>query len=82
MAADAFNGTPSIRTFVIGVGGSLNALDGITAAGGTTEAFNVDYDPMATELFLDVLNAMRGAALLCAYLIQRRPKASRRTSIW
>jgi hypothetical protein len=74
VAAAAYNGTPSIKTFVIGVGGSLTALDGIAAAGGTTEAFNVDYDPMATELFLEALNTIRGVALPCTYQIPSPPR--------
>ena len=73
VAADAFNATPSIKTFVIGVGGSLDALDGIAAAGGTVEAFNVDYDDMATEQFVLALNTIRGAALPCVYQIPAPP---------
>ena len=73
VAADAFNATPSIKTFVIGVGGSLGALDGIAAAGGTAEAFNVDYDDMATEQFVQALNTIRGAALPCVYQIPDPP---------
>lgn len=73
VAADAFNSTPSIKTFVIGVGGSLNALDGIAAAGGTTEAFNVDYDDIATEQFVQALNTIRSVALPCVYLIPAPP---------
>jgi hypothetical protein len=73
VAADAFNATPSIKTFVIGVGGSLDALDGIAEAGGTVEAFNVDYDDMATEQFVQALNTIRGAALPCVYQIPPPP---------
>jgi hypothetical protein len=74
IAEAGFTGTPSIKTFVVGVGGSLIALDGIAAAGGTTEAFNVDFDPDATELFLDALNTIRGAALPCTYQIPPPPE--------
>ncbi|NUO52454.1 MAG: VWA domain-containing protein [Polyangiaceae bacterium] len=73
VAADAFAGTPSIRTFVIGVGGSLTALDALAAAGGTTEAFSMDYDPMAQEQFLEAMNTIRNAAVPCIYEIPPPP---------
>lgn len=73
IAADAFAGTPSIRTFVIGVGPSLDTLDGIAAAGGTTTAFHIDLDSMATQSFLDALNTIRGVALPCTYEIPPPP---------
>src|SRR5262249_37939780 len=38
IAASGLSAMPSIKTFVIGVGSSLQALDGIAAAGGTTTA--------------------------------------------
>jgi hypothetical protein len=63
------NGTPKILTFVIGVGGSVGALNGIAAAGGTTNAFMIDQDPNVQQAFLDALNTIQGQALPCAYLI-------------
>jgi hypothetical protein len=69
VAAAGFNGTPSIKTFVIGVGPALTNLDGIAAAGGTTKAFHVDTNAMATEDFVDALNTIRGAALPCTYQV-------------
>lgn len=67
VAADGFaNG---ILTFVIGVGSSLNALNGIAAAGGTMQAFLVDANANAGQAFLDALNAIRGTALSCSYKI-------------
>lgn len=74
VAAAGFNGMPSIKTFVIGVGGALSALDGIAAAGGTTTAFHVDLNTMATDEFVDALNAIRNAALPCTYQIPPPPQ--------
>jgi hypothetical protein len=73
IAAAGFGATPSIQTFVIGVGPALNALDGIAAAGGTTKAFHVDVNAMATQQFLAALNTIRGAALACTYQIPTPP---------
>jgi hypothetical protein len=73
IAAAGFAATPSIKTFVIGVGPSLGALDGIAAAGGTTQAFHVDVNTMATQEFLSALNTIRGAALACIYQIPAPP---------
>ncbi len=73
IAAAGLAATPSIKTFVIGVGPSLAALDGIAAAGGTTKAFHVDVNAMATQQFLSALNTIRGAALPCTYQIPAPP---------
>jgi hypothetical protein len=62
-------GMPKVLTFVIGVGNSLGALNGIAAAGGTGQAFIVDTNGNANQQFLDALNQIRGAALSCSYLI-------------
>ena len=67
IAAAAFAGTPSIRTFVIGIG-SVDALNGIAAAGGTGMAFITDQGNTQMQ-FLDALNAIQGTALACSYLI-------------
>jgi hypothetical protein len=69
IAANAFNGTPSIMTFVIGVGSSLTNLNGIAAAGGTQQAFLVDTNGNANQEFLAAMNAIRKAALGCVYAI-------------
>ncbi len=73
VAATAFAGTPSIKTFVIGVGPALTILDGIAEAGGTTSAFHVDLDADATDSFLEAMNTIRGAALPCTYEIPEPP---------
>jgi hypothetical protein len=68
IAAAGVNGSPSILSFVIGVGNVQN-LDAIAAAGGTQSAFIVDTNQNVTQQFLDALNAIKGAALGCAYSI-------------
>ncbi len=73
IAAAGLAGTPSVRTFVIGVGGALSNLDGIAAAGGTQSAYHVDLNPSATSDFLGAMNAIRGAALGCTYQIPAPP---------
>ncbi len=69
IAASAVAGTPKILTFVIGVGSSLSALNGIAAAGGTSSAFLVDTGGNTNQQFLDALNAIRRSALGCSYQI-------------
>lgn len=69
IAATALAGTPSIMTFVIGVGPSLSSLNGIAAAGGTTQAFLVDTGGNVNQQFLDAMNAIRHDALGCQYTI-------------
>jgi hypothetical protein len=69
IAANALAGTPSVMTFVIGVGPSLSSLNGIAAAGGTTAAFLVDTGGNVNQQFLDAMNAIRHAALGCQYQI-------------
>ena len=69
IAAAGVSGTPKVLTFVIGVGASTTALNGIAAAGGTTSAFLVDTTMNVNQQFLDALNKIRGTALGCNYTI-------------
>jgi len=69
IAAAGVAGTPKILTFVIGVGNSLTALNGIAAAGGTGQSFNVDTGANVNQQFLDAMNKIRGTALGCQYQI-------------
>jgi hypothetical protein len=65
VAASGVNSTPSVQTFVIGVGSSLTSLNAIAAAGGTGQAFIVDAangDP--TQQFLDALNMIRDSVTM------------------
>lgn len=71
VAKAAFEGTPSVPTFVIGVGTELTALDDIAAAGGTTAATLVDtsagVDTQAA--FVTALDNIRKRAIPCTYAI-------------
>jgi len=59
--------TPSVPTFVIGVGSNLSNLNAIAAAGGTGQAFLVE-DANATQQFIDALNSI-GQTLTCEFSI-------------
>jgi len=73
LAKAGVDGTPSVKTYVIGVGDLAAALDGIAAAGGTGQAYLVDTNAGAQDQFLQAMNSIRGAALSCAYLIPPPP---------
>ncbi len=78
IASTAFNGSPSIPTFVIGVfaGNDMTAktnLDMLASAGGTNQAFIVDTSTNVEQAFLQALNAIRGQKLACEYLIPTPP---------
>jgi hypothetical protein len=67
VAQAAFTGTPSIRTYVLGVGPNLQNLNQIAAAGGTMSAHLVESGGSA-EL-ITALNEIRKNALTCDYQI-------------
>lgn len=69
VAQQGAQGTPKILTFVIGVGSALTNLNAIASAGGTNTAFIVDTNGNVGQQFIDALNAIRGAALACEYII-------------
>ncbi len=76
IAADGANGTPSVKTFTIGVfeaqdkPGGPNVVNAIAAAGGTQQAFVIDAsNPNVQAEFLKALNSIRGSALGCQYKI-------------
>jgi len=73
IAKKGYDEVPSVRTYVIGVGAQLTALNGIAAAGGTGQAYLVDTNAGAQDQFLQAMNEIRGAALSCAYLIPAPP---------
>jgi hypothetical protein len=66
IAGKAQGGTPSIDTFVIGVGSSLHDLDPVAAQGGTNVAIVVDYSQQA---FVDALNNVSNLAAACEYVL-------------
>lgn len=66
-AAAALAGTPSIRTFVVGMdGATFGNLDTIATAGGTSTSFNVGS---GSADFLAALAAVRSQALACEYIL-------------
>lgn len=69
IAQGGVNGTPSIKTFVIGVGNLEQQLDQIAVGGGTMDAFMVDAGGNVEAEFLAALEAIKGQALGCAYSI-------------
>jgi Mg-chelatase subunit ChlD len=75
VAQAAFAGTPSIPTYVIGVGPDLQNLDAIAAAGGTGQAMMVPVsDPTQTNVvFENALKAIRTASLSCQLSIPKPP---------
>lgn len=67
VASGAAAASPPIRTFVIGVGKDLVALNQIAAAGGTGQALLVDTKINADLAFLEALNTIRNNALGCSF---------------
>ncbi len=74
-AQAAFAGTPSIPTYVIGVGPSLDKLNQIAAAGGTSAAMMVDVsDPTTTKSQIETnLGKIRTATVSCDFSIPPPP---------
>jgi hypothetical protein len=66
-AADGLLGSPSIPTYVVGMGLPLTTLNDIARAGGTSQAFLVD--PNSRQVLAQALQAIRGAALPCDYVL-------------
>jgi hypothetical protein len=75
IAATALAGTPSIKTFAIGVFAQADIpsgpdlLNAVAQAGGTGQAFNIDTTQNVSQAFLQALNQIRGSALGCQYQI-------------
>ncbi len=74
-ARTAFQGTPSIPTYVIGVGPKLEALNAVAAAGGTSAAVMVDVnDPAGTKnAIVSALDAIRRRELTCDFSVPPPP---------
>jgi hypothetical protein len=64
--AEGFNGSPSIQTFVIGLG-DLGALNMFAQAGGTNQAIVIE--PGAAPALVEALNNIRTAALPCDFAL-------------
>lgn len=69
VAARALAGSPSIQTFVIGVGDSLESLNGVARAGGTGRAYLVDPNANLSSAFARTLDNIRGTAASCDFAI-------------
>jgi len=76
IAATGLAGSPSIKTFAIGVfapdgvAGGTSTLNQIASAGGTRQAFIIDTSAANVQAqFAAALNAIRGAALPCQYQV-------------
>ena len=74
VATQAAGGSPSIKTYVLGVGPSLSALNAIAQAGGTDRAYLVESGGEA-ELTA-ALDAIRTSALSCAYPIPEKGRST------
>ncbi len=61
--------SPSVKTFVVGVGRELGVLDGIARAGGTDRAVLVDVAANADVQFLAALTQIRKDALGCDFAV-------------
>jgi hypothetical protein len=73
-ASTALSGTPSIKTFVIGVlspvdntTAATNLLNGIAAAGGTTAATIIGTSSTTESDFVTALQNIRGSSLPCQF---------------
>ncbi|HVJ16596.1 MAG TPA: hypothetical protein VM686_14240 [Polyangiaceae bacterium] len=78
LATDAFEATPSVSTYVVGVFPPDNpavqqSLDLIADAGGTEQAFMIDTSQDVAEQFLAALNAIRGTRLDCEFQVPEAP---------
>jgi len=69
--AGAASSTPSIKTYVVGIGPDVGNLDAWASAGGTgqTRAFLVQINATAEQQFLATLLSIRNLALPCDYAI-------------
>ena len=82
LIGDAKTGTPSIPTYAIGVfgqgefqGGQMTLSDW-AMAGGTGMPFILTAGDDLTQKLLDALNAIRGSALPCEYMIPKPASGS------
>ncbi len=75
IAAAGLSGTPSVKTFVIGVftqaeqASATANLNQIAAAGGTGQAIVINTSQNVTQQFQAALNQIRGQSLPCEFLL-------------
>jgi hypothetical protein len=67
VAAGAVNGTPAIKTYVLGVGPNLANLNAIAQAGGTMQAYLVESS--GEGALLAAFEAIRTSLLSCEYAL-------------
>src|SRR5687767_8023901 len=79
VAAEGFMGTPSIPTYVLGLGLSLTNLHSIAMAGGTNQAFIVD--PNSGTALAAAMNQIRGSALPCDYALPKNTSDTKKVNI-
>lgn len=79
VAAEGFSATPSIPTYVLGLGLSLTNLHGIAMAGGTNQAFIVD--PNSGSALAQAMNQIRGSALPCDYALPKNTTDPRKVNV-
>ena len=79
VAAEGFAGTPSIPTYVLGLGLSLTNLHSIAMAGGTGQAFIVD--PNSGTALAQAMNQIRGNALPCDYALPKNTTDPRKVNM-
>jgi hypothetical protein len=79
VATDGFGGTPSIPTYVLGLGLSLTNLHSIAMAGGTNQAFIVD--PNSGSALAAAMNQIRGSALPCDYALPKNTTDPKKVNI-
>ncbi len=74
-ARAAFTGTPSIPTYVIGVGPKLESLQAVAKAGGTNAAVMVDVnDPAGTKTaIVSALDTIRRREVTCDFAVPPPP---------
>jgi hypothetical protein len=69
IAKAGLDAAPSVVTYVLGVGPSLDSLNQIAVAGGTGKAYFVDTGQNVTQQFVDALNGIRNRSITCDYAI-------------
>lgn len=74
-AKTAFEASPAVPTYVVGVGSKLDSLNAIAAAGGTKSAVIVDTaDPAKTKTdIVNALGAIRTSEVSCDFSIPPSP---------
>jgi hypothetical protein len=78
-AASGFSGTPSVATYVLGLGLSLTNLHTIAMAGGTNQAFIVD--PNSGTALSQAMNQIRGNALPCDYALPKNTTDPKKVNV-